>query len=259
MKTRVITFSLLAALFALHIPLGAADKNYFVGDAKAIGAALMAQIPPPPADDSPAGMADLETLLQVQKDRTPGQIARAKRIAGHSAMQMGAVVFGENFTNENFPRTAALMKEFYDARNKVVGNGKKNFERPRPFVRSKDIVVCTSKPASTSYPSGHSLMGAFWGAMYSAAFPEYKPLFDLEIRETMWCRVLAGVHYPTDTQAGLILGTLTAQEMLKAPDTQAAIGEIRAEITVHLKTHPEVKARADKLAAEANAEKPLTQ
>lgn len=242
-----------AILLALPLALNAADKSYFAGDTKAIASAIIAHIPPPPADDSPAGRADLETLLQVQKDRTPAQIARAKRIAGHSAIQMGAVVFGADFTKENFPRTAALMKELTAARGKIGGSNKKKFNRPRPFQRSQDIVVATSKPTSTSYPSGHSTVGAFWGAMYSAAFPEYKPLFDLEVRETMWCRVIAGVHYPTDTQAGLILGTLTAREMLKAPDTQAAIREIRDEITAYLEKHPEVETRAKQRLAEVTA------
>lgn len=220
-------------------------KQYFLGK----GSDLIAQLPPPPADDSPAGMADLETLLQVQKDRTPEQVARAKRIDTHSAMQMGSVAFGPGFTAENFPRVAALLEELRQAR-RLIGNGKEIWNRPRPYKRSKDIVICVRKPKNGSYPSGHSATAAFFGTLLSAAFPEYGPLFEAEIRETMWGRVLGGVHYPSDTLAGRKLGMLIATEMLKAPDTQAVISEIRAEINAHLKANPEVKARADKRAAE---------
>lgn len=224
----------------------AGGKKYFLGE----GSDLLAQLPPPPADDSPAGMADLETLLQVQKDRTPGQVARAKRIDKHSAMQMGSVAFGPGFTAENFPRVAAILEELRKARREV-GNGKNIWDRPRPFKRSKDIVICVKRPKNSSYPSGHSATGAFFGTIFSAAFPEYAPLFEAEIRETMWGRVLGGVHYPSDTTAGRKLGMLIATEMLKAPDTQAAVAEIRAEISAHLKAHPNVKARADQRVAEA--------
>src|SRR4051812_27641520 len=70
---------------------------------------LAAGLPPPPADDSPAGRADLETVLQVQADRTPQQEARAKRVAPHTPFLMGSSVMGAWFTPENLPHTAALM------------------------------------------------------------------------------------------------------------------------------------------------------
>ncbi|WP_161554646.1 antibiotic biosynthesis monooxygenase [Ereboglobus luteus] len=228
-------------------------KNYYTGTAED----LLSLVPPPPADDSPAGMADLETILQLQRDRTPEQIARAKRIDSHSSTQMGAVAFGPSFTKENFPRTTALMQELRATRSKMIGNGKEIWKRPRPYQRSKEVVICVKKPKDLSYPSGHSATGAFRGALYSAAFPEYKPIFDAQVRETMWCRVLGGVHYPTDVMAGRDLGIRTAEAMLKNPDTQAAIKEIRDEITAYMKKHPEVEAHAKQRLAEVTA-KPVS-
>src|SRR5690606_32122268 len=45
-------------------------------------------LPPPPADDSPAGLADLSVLLYVQENRTPEQEAFAKKMASPSVFEM---------------------------------------------------------------------------------------------------------------------------------------------------------------------------
>jgi acid phosphatase (class A) len=43
-------------------------------------------------------------------------------------------------------------------------------------------------------------------------------------------KLFTGVHYPSDLEAGRILGEALAREMLKSPALQAALAECRAEI-----------------------------
>ena len=50
----------------------------------------------------------------------------------------------------------------------------------------------------------------------------------------MWCRVLGGVHYPSDTVAGERLGEAIADTMMKSPDMQAGLKAIREEVGPHL-------------------------
>jgi acid phosphatase (class A) len=50
----------------------------------------------------------------------------------------------------------------------------------------------------------------------------------------MWCRVLGGAHYPSDTAAGEMLGEAIGKKMLESPDMQAALQTIREEIAPHL-------------------------
>ncbi|MDF9826124.1 acid phosphatase (class A) [Ereboglobus sp. PH5-10] len=204
---------------------------------------IIAQIPSPPADDSVAGMADLETLLQLQKDRTPEQVERAKRVNTHTArnvMGMGAQAFGPWFSEKNLPRTAQILREINMERHYIGITVKNHWNRPRPFVRDPRIQPCLRRPGESSYPSGHTAASAAWAGVLAAAMPEYKePLFE-EVRETMWGRVLAGVHFPTDTIAGRKLGFLIADEMLKTQVTQDAVREMRAEILAFIKANPDV-------------------
>ncbi|MDF9826799.1 acid phosphatase (class A) [Ereboglobus sp. PH5-5] len=213
---------------------------------------ILAKIPPPPANDSPAGMADVETLLQVQKDRTPEQVARAVRINAHAFLSieegcMGQVVFGPAFTGENLPRTAAILRQATAERRVVMIASKNQWNRVRPHKRGLGVEPCVDVPRSASYPSGHSSCGVLWAMFLGGALPEYKTLFDDAAREIMWSRVLAGAHYPSDTQAGRLLGQIIVEEMLKNQSTQNAVKEMRAELLEFLEKYPEARARAEGL------------
>lgn len=226
MKLRFRSLLLLAGL-ALS-PLVSVATVPVLSDAEIIRLAGM--VPPPPADDTPAGMADLETLLQVQGARTPEQEGRAARVVKHTPFQMGAAVFGPEFTAEKLPETARffeLVWEQMHAANKAV---KQKFNRPRPSTRDARVQPCVPVPASPSYPSGHSIHATVWADLLGAAFPEHAGEFDAAARETRWARVLGGVHFPSDTQAGRLFGDELAHTLLAAPEIQAGLAAMRSEV-----------------------------
>lgn len=222
----------LAALLALGLCLTLAHAaTYIAPDAIDLDRLL----PPPPADDSPAGRADLETVLQVQADRTPAQLARAARVAPQNSFSFAAPVLGENFTAEKLPRTAVLLNEIYTEARVIIVQAKEHWNRARPYVREAGVAPSVAKPKNTSYPSGHATEAALWAGIFAAAFPEYATALEREVHEVMWSRVLGGAHYPSDTEAGKILGDALARELLKSPAMQKAIAEIRAEARPLLK------------------------
>ena len=242
---KTIISSLFALIILFGAPLGAAEYRYFAGDLDA----LYAQLPPPPPDDSVAGQADLEALYQIQKDRTPEQVGRAKNVHALNLMEMGRHVFGPEFTADKLPRTAAFLKEVNMERHYIVHVAKKQWPRARPYDRGAGIKPCvrtypSTNPEYPSYPSGHAAAGSLLAVFYSEAAPEYARLFDERARETAWARVLAGMHYPSDTLAGKQFGRLIAREMLKNPITREAVGKMRAEVQAFLKQNPEAGARA---------------
>jgi len=192
--------------------------------------ALVETLPAPVADDSLAGQADLETLLQVQADRTAAQEARTRRVEKHTVFGMGASVFGIWFTAENLPLTAHFFETAGVQFHPALVSAKQRWQRPRPDARDSRVHPCLAAPAGTSYPSGHSATAAIWGELLSAAFPEKREEFMMQVRETMWSRVLAGVHFPSDTQAGRLLGESIGKEMLTLPATQQALEAVHQEI-----------------------------
>jgi acid phosphatase (class A) len=196
---------------------------------------LRALLPAPPANDSPAGLADLETVLQVQADRTPAQVERAQRVAKHSPFTIAGPVLGPWFTAENLPRTAAVFKVVNEQGRPVITAAKLLWNRTRPYDFDPRVQTVVDHPHNTSYPSGHASESAMWMAVLAAAFPEQETALLQRVHETLWGRILGGAHYPSDTQAGKILGEAIGREMLRSPDMQKAIQEIRAEAAPFLK------------------------
>jgi glycerophosphoryl diester phosphodiesterase len=262
MKKRIIT-PIVAAIIVVLFPAvllfaeGSPPRFLLTSDA-----VILAQIPPPPADDSPAGMADIETLLQVQQYRTPAEIARAERVSSQDIMSPGALVFGPEFNAQNLPRTAAVLQQAYDEHRPAVLASKKQWGRARPYNRGLGITPCVEiVPLDESYPSGHSAESALLAVLYGKALPEYETVFMENVRETLWGRIIAGVHFPTDTQAGRLIGSVIAREMLKNQHTIGALDEMRAEILSFIKQPDAATAAAVRSAAATAAQlarRPLT-
>ncbi|MCX6937119.1 MAG: phosphatase PAP2 family protein [Verrucomicrobia bacterium] len=187
-------------------------------------------IPPAPEDDSPAGLADLETVLAIQADRTPGQLKRVERVANQTIFSFAQPELGPWFTPENLPVTAAFFKTLTQESYAVATTGKRLWTRPRPHLRDPHVKPHPRASRSASYPSGHSSDAATWAIILDELYPDHRDAFAAQVREVMWCRVLGGSHYPSDTTAGRILGEAIGREMLKSPAMKTALDEVRREL-----------------------------
>jgi acid phosphatase (class A) len=235
---RFLTRGFPATLFAIALICGhsliaaapAASSIYLGADVSAYQRLL----PPPPPDNSPAGLADLATVLRLQADRTPEQVSRARQLAAHTPFLMGAAAWGADFTAENLPETTKIFRAIRDQSRPAILAAKNAWSRPRPYQRDGRVITCVPKPRSSSYPSGHSADSALWAAILSAAFPEKAARFEAIVEETMWSRIIGGVHYPTDVQAGRQLGRAIAAKMLASPALQSDLQVMRTEVRARL-------------------------
>lgn len=187
-------------------------------------------IPVAPAADSLATLADLETVYQVQRRRTPEQVALANYFAEDSVFQYDAVI-GLWFTAANLPRTAEVFLQIDADRYAISTKGKVVWSRPRPPLLDPRIQACALLPASGSYPSGHSTQAFLWAGLLAEIFPAQREALRERAELVAWSRVIAGVHYPTDIVAGRILGDRLAKEFLGVPAFRDALAAVRAEIT----------------------------
>jgi len=187
-------------------------------------------IPLPPAADSLIQHAELDVLFQLQQERTPAQVARAKRVDKEDAFVFGSDVLGEWFNAANLPRTAAFFAAVGADLAPTNRAAKMLFKRRRPPFADERIKPCVDLPETGSYPSGHAMRSALWAALLAQIFPEQAAGFERRAAETRWCRLLGGVHYPSDVEAGRIVGEALARELLKNPAAQEAIKVIQVEV-----------------------------
>lgn len=195
---------------------------------------LQALLPPPPAQDSLQTRGEIKELLQIQKKRTKEQEAAAQGDVEKSVFRF-ADVLGGKFAKDNLPLTAALFDRVLAEAKAVVKPVKVFYNRPRPYMADKDVHPCVKEEdMGESYPSGHATAGVAMSVVLAAMVPEKKGEIFARGRAFAYNRMVAGVHYRSDMEAGILSGTLVAERLLEdasfAKDLAQAKKELRAAL-----------------------------
>jgi len=202
---------------------------------KAADIDLRQMIPEAPTNDSLATRADLETAVDVQQRRTAEQVMAAVIFDKQEIFQNNDVI-GSWFTAKNLPQTAAFFAQVAADRFAISSKGKKYWNRPRPSLIDARVHPAIALPTSGAYPSGHTTQAFVNAALLAEIFPDLREALREHARQVAWSRIIAGVHYPTDTAAGQMLGEGLAQEFLKNPEVRETLARLRDEVEPFRKT-----------------------
>lgn len=171
--------------------------------------------PPPPAFGSPEFEAALDEVRQIAATRT----AEQDRIAKFWAMPAGTYQ-PPGYWNEEAARLAvryrlgernaahllALMNMVGMDAIIATHDAKFAFWLIRPTQADPAISLAVGLPNFPSYPSNHATLSAGMAAILVAAFPAERARLDALADEAALSRLLAGIHYRFDNEAGLRLG-----------------------------------------------------
>jgi acid phosphatase (class A) len=226
MKNRAAGLCLLLMLSAFNWP-GAEAK-----DAEKIAAPdidLTLYLAPPPGNDSDQTKAEIEEILKIQKNRTPDMEAAAQADAEEVVFRFGDVL-GPNFTAEKLPLTAVFYAKVHEAEGKNVDPAKDIWARPRPFLQDSRVKPCVKLSKSGSYPSGHATTGTLFGIFLARMVPDKKAEIFARARGYAHNRLVGGVHYQSDLDAGSIAGSLIAAELWRKPGFRKEFEESKREL-----------------------------
>jgi len=107
-------------------------------------------------------------------------------------------------------RALALVHvAIYDAMV-AAWDSKYTYNRPRPSQIDKDLTTVIPDPDSPSYPSEHAVAAGAASAVLAYLFPTDAQAILAQADAAGRSRLLAGVQYPSDVQAGLDLGHAVA-------------------------------------------------
>jgi len=191
---------------------------------------LRALLTPPPAADSLVTRAELDVVLQFQDLRTPALAQRAREIENETLFSFASDVVGPWFKAERLPRTAALFAAVREDFIPINRASKALWPRKRPPYADDRVKPCVEYSDSGSYPSGHGIQSALWAVLLGELLPDHAAGFQARALETRRMKLFTGVHYPSDLEAGRLVGEALARAMLQSPALQAALAEARAEI-----------------------------
>ncbi|WP_084089661.1 acid phosphatase [Andreprevotia lacus] len=190
-------------------------------------------LPPPPANDSAQTKAEIAEVLSIQASRTAEQEAAAKADATEDVWRF-ADVLGPKFTAANLPKLNAFFARVVETEGAVVDPAKDVWKRPRPHLLSKDIKPVVKLTSSGSWPSGHATVGYLMATVLADMVPEKRAALFARAAGYAENRIVAGIHYRSDTQMGRVAGALIAQNLFARPDFQAEYAPARAELRAAL-------------------------
>lgn len=191
---------------------------------------------PPPAADSPRGAADRATYDETRPLAGTARWNQAKvdnDIWFGGAVRRFACILGKDISARSTPYTYRLLQRLeLDAR--TVGEAPKHqYMRTRPLI-GNDKPVCVPRAdwlrTNGSYPSGHSMTGWSWGLVMAELAPaKASPLLDAG-REIGQSRVICGVHFQSDVDAGRTLASAMVARLHADPAFQRDVAVAKAEL-----------------------------
>lgn len=216
----------MAALFVFSAPVHAREKKPFI-DAADID--LISVLAPPPAAGSPHAADDLGEVLRLQGSRTPAMVAAARADDARKVWRFASVI-APQFRKDQLPVLAKFFRRVVDSGDAVVDRYKNTWKRPRPSVLSEQVMPVVKRSTAWSYPSKHAADATLMGIVLSGMLPEKRGAIMARAADYAYNRVVAGMHYPSDIEAGRITGTLIASRLMLVDDYNAQFLAAKAEL-----------------------------
>jgi acid phosphatase (class A) len=138
-------------------------------------------------------------------------------------------VLGDRFAEKSLPVTARLLKDAAGDVKVFTKLAKAKWERKRPPVVDDRIKPCVAMEENGSYPSAHAARGVVWSRILAEMFPDKKEQLLARGKLMGQDRVIAGIHFPSDVDAGQKLGEAIADQMLKNPAFQTELAAAKQE------------------------------
>ena len=162
------------------------------------------EIPLPPKNSSEETEYEITYLLALQENRTPEknrEIIQEQFIYG---MFFNDKPLTDYFNKQKYSFAEDFEKEFWEI-STIVLIEKQKFDRVRPHILEPKIIPVIEVPPHPAYPSGHATQAYFAANYLSEKFPKFKDQYFKDAQRITHNREIAGVHYPSDSEAGRLL------------------------------------------------------
>jgi len=188
-------------------------------------------VPPPPQAGGAQDVAELAIVRGPWSDARRAQALEDNAIDAFAAFD---AVLGPNFNAAALPHTTTLLRRVLYAAGYAGEPAKALYRRPRPFLADSAIIPCVPNDerlrSSFSYPSGHASFSFAWALVLAELVPTRADAIIERGRDFGWSRVVCGVHYPGDVDAGRLVGAATVARLHADADFQRELEAARVEL-----------------------------
>lgn len=198
-------------------------------------AALETDRPAPPPLTGPtlseAMRADVEEVKWYTTNLTRERLAIVHKWAdgagtytppGHWDEIASHYIEEANFSEIRAARAFALVNMAIHDAGVACWETKYFYFNPRPTQLDPTIKTGTGIPNFPAYTSGHSTYSGAASTVLGYLFPQHKAFFDEQALEAALSRLYGGIHYRTDSEAGLTHGRRIASYTITFATTDGA-------------------------------------
>ncbi|WP_297510485.1 phosphatase PAP2 family protein [uncultured Caulobacter sp.] len=200
------------------------------------GIDAVAILGPPPAPDSPRGKAERAQFVETRKLVNTAAWSQAiadADLSGKNGLKSFSCAAGVTLSAEATPTLARLLLRMTDDAARIYQPAKASFKRPRPPV-GNSAPICVPREAwietDGSYPSGHGLIGWAWASVIAELVPEKTSPILARGKAFGDSRVICGVHYQSDVEAGRYLGSALVTRLHDEPAFMSDLAKAREEV-----------------------------
>jgi acid phosphatase (class A) len=143
---------------------------------------------------------------------------------------------GVTLTGDNAPNLMRLLGKAQLDTHWAVDRAKAHFKRARPFADEPEAPICLAVPkemrskVSTAYPGGHSTLGMTWGLILTELAPDRSGQIMSRVRDYSHSRLVCGLHFPSDIEAGHMLGAGLVARLRAEPEFRKDLELARVEV-----------------------------
>lgn len=170
-------------------------------------------LPPPPTNTSAETRDELKWLHELENTKRHHALSEIEAEVQTKNLQLGDFIYGNN----NKPATTELLEEARKQVLPVLMTLKQDFDRVRPSHLDPNLSIAINLPRHPAYPSGHATEGQLIAILLSKLDPVNAAYYQTDAIRIAENREIAGVHYPSDSEAGRSLADQFAPLFLESP------------------------------------------
>jgi hypothetical protein len=188
-------------------------------------------LPPPPANGSDETKQELEQLIAYESLRTEMTITDIiNEVRPAREARFGPLLFNDFYFPEKHPATYQLLDTLFAEYMPLIASLKAEYDRVRPAYLDHRISTVIETPGHPAYPSGHASQVFLVAHVLSDIFVDERDVFFAEAERIAVNREIAGVHYPSDTEAGKRLAEQYYAIVTQREDIRLLIEAAREEL-----------------------------
>ncbi|QGH63559.1 acid phosphatase [Serratia proteamaculans] len=197
----------------------------------------LALLPAPPAFDSISFLRDKAVFDQEYAKKNSARWQQAINDAHLNDGNLGknfSAAFGLEISAKNTPETYTLLDTLRSDSGASTSSAKVHYQRIRPFAFfNKQSCTPEKEPRlrqSGSYPSGHTAIGWATALVLAEIRPDRVEGLLKRGYEFGQSRLICGVHWQSDVDAGRIIGASVVARLHTQPEFKQALARAQAEV-----------------------------